>query len=313
MTILSCIQQRRGFSPDSWRLISARRKMGRTLFEIEERSGGKIVRVVGKICKHEKAEILYHALRGLWIAGMRPPDRYTVSRPVGFYPEKHLILQERAPGQPALEAILAGQEQAEFAGEGCARWLVHLQKTKIAAPQGGGHPQAAALRSHALQAVLPQESSRIGRIQARIDSILSTPPATSVLSHGDFHGMNVLLHGERRLTGIDFDKFSKREPEADPAYFLAETAAQGFLRRRSFACTEPARLAFLRTYIEHCGGSFQRSRAGAWMAVTFLQHLHFELVLLKTQHTEYATPWIQAAETAAFDGNLELRGLPALD
>ena len=238
MTVLARIQDRRGCPAANWRLISARRKMGRTLFEIEERSGRKLVRIVGKICKHERAEILYRALRGLWIAGMKPPGKYTVSRPVAFYPEKHLILQERAPGRPALEAILAGQEHAELAGEACARWLVQLQSTRIAAPQGGGHTQAAGLRSHALQAVLPQESSRIGRIQARIEDILSIPPTESVLSHGDFHGMNVLIHADRRVTGIDLDKFSEEEPEADPAYFLAETAAQGFLKTGSFGCTE---------------------------------------------------------------------------
>ena len=311
MEVLTPIQDKRGCPAGQWRLISARRKMGRTLFEIEERSGRKLRRIVGKICRHERAEVLYRALRGLWMAGWKPPELYTVSRPLAFHPEKHLILQEKAPGQPALEAIVAGEEKAEAAGEACARWLVRLQSTKVPAPAAGEFSQAAGLRSRALQAILPSESSRIERVQARIEEVLSNHPATRVLSHGDFHGMNVLIHGDKRVTGIDLDKFSEKEPEADPAYFLAETAAQGFLQRGCFECTRAARSAFLKTYTANRGGSFHRARAGAWMAFTFLQHLHFELILLKTGHAKYVTPWMQAAETAAFDGNLELKGLPA--
>lgn len=311
MEVLERIQEKRGCPAGEWRLISARRKMGRTLFEIEERSGRKLRRIVGKICRHERAEVLYRALRGLWMAGWKPPELYTVSQPLAFHPEKHLILQEKAPGRPALDAIVAGEQKAEAAGEACARWLVRLQSTRVPAPSAGESPEAAGPRSRALQAILPSESSRIGRVQARIEEILSNPPTARVLSHGDFHGLNILIHGDKRVTGIDLDKFSEKEPEADPAYFLAETAAQGFLQRGCFGCTQAARSAFLQTYTANRGVSFHRARAGAWMALTFLQHLHFELILLKTGHTGYAVPWIQAAETAAFDGNLDLKGLPA--
>ena len=123
MTVLVRIQERRGCRSGEWRMISARRKMGRTLFEIEERSGQKVRRIVGKICRHEKAKVLYQALRGLWMSGWRPPDKYTVSEPVAYFPERCLILQEKAPGRPALEAILAGGEKAESAGQACAQIL----------------------------------------------------------------------------------------------------------------------------------------------------------------------------------------------
>ena len=69
-----------------------------------------------------------------------------------------------------------------------------------------------------------------------------------------------------------------------------------------------ARAAFLKTYLAERGSSFNRERAGALMAAAFLQHLHFELVLLKTKHTELAAPWLEAAESTVFEGNLELTG-----
>ena len=46
MEVLTRIQDKRGCPAGEWRLISVRRKMGRTLFEIEERSGRKLRRIV---------------------------------------------------------------------------------------------------------------------------------------------------------------------------------------------------------------------------------------------------------------------------
>jgi len=307
IAVLTRVQESRGYGASDWRLISARRHMGRSLFDMEERSGREVRRIVGKICRHEKARVLYQALSGLWRAGLKPPEMYTVTKAIAFFPEQNLILQEKAPGKPALEAILAGGEVAESAAAACASWLARLQSIRIPAPAPAGI--AMSQWSKALQAILADESPRISRLERHVEETLSLEPVAKVPSHGDFHGMNILIHADRRVTGIDLDKFSERDVEADPAYFLAETGAQGFLKQGCFEGTRASRSAFLKTYEAERGERLDRARTGAWMAFTFLQHLHFELALLKTGHREYAAPWIAAAESAVFDGNLELEGL----
>src|SRR5215831_7732652 len=61
-----------------WRLISARCRFGKTLFEIEEHSPSGPRRLIGRLGKREHAEHLYQALWRLRAAGFAPPGRYIV-------------------------------------------------------------------------------------------------------------------------------------------------------------------------------------------------------------------------------------------
>ena len=57
------------------------------------------------------------------------------------------------------------------------------------------------------------------------------------------------------------------------------------------------------------GEPIRIDRAGLHMSMAFLKNLHFELVLLKTGHTEYAKPWLKGA-AAFLKGDLYLSENP---
>jgi hypothetical protein len=101
------------------------------------------------------------------------------------------------------------------------------------------------------------------------------------------------------------DKFAAREAEADIGWFLMQTAAFGFFQSGTFTSTELGRRAFVTCYESEMGQPIRTDRAALYMATAFLKNLHFELVLLKTGHIEYAKPWLKGA-AAFLKGDLYL-------
>src|SRR5262249_9358618 len=138
-----------------------------------------------------------------------------------------------------------------------------------------------------LVSVYPSGSTRLRTLLPLICRGLDESISNAVPSHGDFHPSNIFIARDR-ITGIDLDKFCLREPEADVAWFLMQSAAFGFFAEHTFKCTLKARRAFLEHYTAEARGPVRAERIALHMALAFLRNLHFELVLLKTGRTEYA-------------------------
>lgn len=289
-----------------WRLLSARRKMGKTLFEIEESTARGPRRLIGKLCKAERADVLDRALRSLWSAGFCPPARHTVTEAIAVLPERGFILQERAPGVDARALILRGGDEATRASRDSAEWLVALHRAPVRPCAGMYDPDAIGRWVRELADVVPDEARRLGRIEDAVLRELADLVTVTVPSHGDFHPMNIFIHGDERITGIDLDKFSQREPEFDVGYYLAQTAAFGFFATGAMNSTAEARRAFLDRYRDASGREVRARRAGMHAAITFLKNLHYDLVLLKTGRVERAAPWLGAAEAAILEEDLGL-------
>lgn len=288
----------------SWRLLGAQNKLGKSLFEIEERTSSGTRRLIGKRGRNERAETLHAALTALWNAGFRPPSRCTVTESVACLPERGFILQEKAPGQQALDLILHHPEQAGAAARDSAEWLAALHRAPVRAPAGLNDPKDVGVLARELTEHLPGEAKRIAKIEDAILRELAEPVRETVPCHGDFHAMNIFIHGRERLTGIDLDKFSQREPEADVGYFLSQTASFGYFKTETFEATLGARRAFAEGYESESGRRIRPRRAAMYIAMAFLKNLHFELVLLQTNRTQYVEPWLSGAAQAILEEDI---------
>jgi len=305
------LERLRATLPDSdvkWRILSAQRKMGKTLFEIEETRGGDTRRLVGKLSKTERAETLVKALRQLWMAGWRPPDVHTVTEAVAWLTDEGAVVQELAPGRQAIDIILESPDEAARAGEQCASWLATLQASGAEAPRSRFDASLSNQHAEELKVHLPREAPRIDGIAERILSEAAQPFDVEAPSHGDFHAMNIFIDGERRITAIDMDKFGCRQAEADAGYFLTQTASFGYFKAQTFENTLTARRAYLKRYLELRQKPLNTGKMALYVAAAFLKNLHFELELLKTGRMELAAPWLYAAERAIVHGDLEMTG-----
>lgn len=289
-----------------WRLISARTKIGKTLFEIEDQTPDGPRRLIGKLGNPARAEVLDRTLRSLRAAGFQPPARFTVPEPVACIAERGFVLQEKVPGEQANELILRSSGRGRFAAADCARWLAALHQCEIAAPTALTDSSMISHWTTELTVEQPAELGRFSKIANAILNELAEPVSEVLPSHGDFHPMNVFIAGTRRITGIDIDKFAQREPESDVGWFLMQTAAFGFFKTGTFESTNQARRAFIQCYEAEMGRPIRIPRAGLYMAMAFLKNLHFELVLLKTGRTEYTDPWLKGAASAILKGDLYL-------
>jgi hypothetical protein len=303
---IETIREELGLDGDCpWSLISARTKLGRVLFEIEEETSLGPRRLIGKLGDPKRAVNLQRTLISLRDSGFKPPARLTVPEPVACLPERGFILQEKVPGRHASDLLLETSMRATFAAADCGRWLAALHQCELPAAPVCTEPEAISKWATELAETLPDRAKELNEIGAALREASSCNVSRLVPTHGDFHPMNILIKGTQRVTGIDMDKFGAREAEADIGWFLMQSAVFGFFKTGIFNATELARRAFVTCYENETGEPIRTDRASLHMAMAFLKNLHFELVLLKTGHTEYVTPWLEGA-AAFFRGDLYL-------
>lgn len=286
-----------------WTVVSARRKFGKELVEIEESGPDGVFRMIAKRGKPHRIRLNYEALRDLWAEGFRPPERLTVPKPIAYFPERDLLIQEKAPGTDLLDKIQGGEE-AKQSSQWAAEWLAALHNSRISYDEwretSRFEPQTKELAS----IVPPAESKRVEGIAERVVTTLRLAPPDFVPCHGDFHLLNIFL-APNRVTGIDLDKFGGRDRGYEIGYALCQMACICHHRLQNFNSSLNARRVFLSAYEQTSGITFDRRRLGAYMAMTFLTNLHFDLYACKTGRTELLAPWLDMAGEC-LEGRLEI-------
>ncbi len=283
-----------------WKLISARRKLSKILFEIEETRDSGPVRLIAKVSADERTRVTFHALQTLWNAGFRPPSQYTVVEPVAWFEERSLVILGRAPGVELIEKIEAGHSNVSSLVEDTARWLVRLHRADVDFEPWLDEPGRLRQWVDDLAIIAPAHAHRIRDIAARAEADLSQrSPEPLVPCHGDFHLLNIFIDDSGCLTGIDVDKFGGREASEEVAYFLAQTASICFHRLGGFRQSAALRETFLHTYERESGKALPRHTMGSHMAVTLIKNLHFDLVAYRSGRQHIVEEWLDAASLCA--------------
>jgi aminoglycoside phosphotransferase len=286
-----------------WKLISARSKLSKTLFEIEEERPSGAVRLIAKISSDERTRVTFEALRSLWNAGFCPPSRYTVVEPLAWFEERHLVILERAPGVELVEKVQARDAAVPDLIRETATWLLRLHAAPV--PVEPWAEKSLRLDQWTDAGIAPDHSDRIRRIAQQAEAEIGGHRDSLVPCHGDFHLLNMFVADSGRLTGIDVDKFGGRERAEEVGYFLAQTASIGFHRLGSFAETTDIRDLFLRSYEDGAAVLLDRRRMGAHMAATLIKNLHFDLFTYHSGRLHILDPWLDAA-ARCLDGDLTL-------
>lgn len=298
--LIAWIRERMAYGPERpWKLVSARGKLRKILFEVEEQGPDGPRRLIGKVSDSAKALGAFEILKLLWHSGFCPPSRHTVVRPVAWLAERYVLLQEKAPGVQILHSA------NEAAGARAAEWLTALQRSGITPPRThvSGPDLDRTLRE--LPAALNGEGARVTRLVEAAIERSSEPASTLVPSHGDFHPLNVFLAPDGRVTAIDIETFAAREPLADVAYFLSQSAVMGYLANGSFTNTAPMRRAFIDAY-SSAANLADSQRVAALAGTSFLQSLHFEHCILRTGNFTMVKPFLDVAERCLLHGDFVL-------
>jgi hypothetical protein len=289
-----------------WKLISARRKLGKPLFEIEEETPEGPQRIIGKVARPSRGETLFAALKLLWDSGFRPPNEFTVVRPIAYLPERNLIFQERAPGTELLQKMMEGAADTMESARKAGRWLAALHGSRIPAKPWREPVDRSVEWANELAEKTPWAAERIRSLDAACRQFLSgRKDEDMVPAHGDFHPMNIFIADSGRLTAIDIDKFGLRERANEVGYCLGQTGFMCHVRLGSIAASRELREVFLAEYEKVTGVSMDRQALGGYMAATVIKNLHFTLVAYEERRSELVDPWLDAAEQC-LRGNIDI-------
>ena len=289
-----------------WKLISARRKLGKPLFEVEEETPDGPQRIIGKVARPSRGETLFAALKLLWDHGFRPPNEFTVVRPIAYLPERNLIFQERAPGTELLQKMIDRAPDTVYSARRAAQWLAALHRSGIPAKPWRESPDRSVEWSGELQVKAPWAADRIRILDAAARGFLvRRNDEDMVPAHGDFHPMNIFIADTGRLTAIDIDKFGLRERANEVGYCLGQTAFMCHIRMGSIAASREVRQAFLAEYERVAEITMDRHALGGYMAATVIKNLHFTLVAYEERRSELVDPWLKAGEEC-LEGRIDI-------
>jgi aminoglycoside phosphotransferase (APT) family kinase protein len=199
-----------------------------------------------------------------------------------------------------------GPEIARSAVADAAEWLAALHRCCLTRPCDPEDEATVSQWVEDLWVAQPHEGSRVRHIGEAVIRGLSEPMADTVFTHGDFQPMNIFIDACGRISAISVEKFARRERESDVGLFLMHAAALGFVNSGVFEATLEARREFCRRYEAAVGRPVQARRVGLYMAQAFLKNLHLELVLRKTNRTEFTDPWLSGAAAGALHEDIHL-------
>jgi aminoglycoside phosphotransferase len=274
-----------------WKLLSSSVKLSKSIFEAEY--NGR--RVIGKVSGSKRAQTAFGSLTKLRDAGMRPPREFTVPEPIVWIEDRKLLVLEKAPGESLLDVLKQGTSASGHARH-AAELLLFLHSLAVHAPRDAFNVAAAQQRATELKSAL--DDGRVAPTAEEAIAILGSEPARVVLSHGDYHPMNVYV-APGRVTAIDLDTVALRDQEADVGYFVAQAANFGLLISDSLNCTREMRETFLAMF-----PALDKRRLSAHIAWALLQSLHYDTCILKIKNDK-AGLMTQAARSVLNTGNLD--------
>lgn len=288
------------------RLVWLRRGHRAAVFELDAATEGRAAhKLIGKVYSDASGRHAFEVQSQLWKAGLRPPGRLTVARPLAYVTGLDLFLQEKAPGHTLWDMLFGEIPLSAEAVVGIGSWLAALHATTLPlTPRVDALKTALLRRGSELAAFLPEHARRVNRLVATAFEKLSPHRLTSLVpSHGDFHPKNVYVAASGRVTAIDLDTIGLQERAADVASLLAQTATMGYFRKGSLQATCRARNALLRAY-ELAALPLPQERLALYLGMEFLHNLHYQLVAMRTGHFAIVEPWLRTAERCLLDAEV---------
>jgi aminoglycoside phosphotransferase (APT) family kinase protein len=274
-----------------WNLLSSSVKLSKAIFEAEY--NGRLV--IGKVSGSKRAQTAFASVTKLRKAGLQPPSEFTVPEPIAWFEDRKLLVLEKAPGDSVIDVLERGDDATEHVRR-AADLLLRMHSSKADVAPDPFDVEAARKRATELAGAV--SNPHLAPTASAAIDVLAERPDHLVLSHGDYHPMNIYV-APGRVTAIDMDTVALRPPEADVAYFIAQTANFGLMMFDRLDYTRELRKLFVARF-----NALDKRRMSAYIAAAFLQSLHYDACILKVENKK-ADLMVEAARSVLGTGSLD--------
>jgi hypothetical protein len=236
----------------------------------------------------------FRVMRDLWASAAHVRGEIGLARPLEYDPAHRLLWQEAVDGEPLPDgptrrtAALLGRALAAFHGTG-------IGSAREVGLSGilDGLEQAARM----VGLVRPQGHERanaiVGRLRARAGTLRRGPRVTL---HGDLHGRNVLIRGDR-VTLIDLDRVSEGPPVAELGSLAAEIVYRSARASRGLEAATPLLDALVSSYRRYAMWAVPAAEVDWYTAAALLgERILRCLTSLKPGWTEIVDELIEYAD-----------------
>ncbi len=237
--------------------------------------------VAKRFMDRSKGRHEYSAMRMLWEKGFDQKSDMRVPRPISFFEEFGLLIQERASGASLRKTINRPSSVASASLKAAARWLTKLHHIAADHEEIGQHPDDEASIEgcvHRIGSKEPQFLPKLKELGSLIRMKLSSfNPIRFTLVHGDFHFDNIFVSKEK-VTVIDFGRFCISDPARDLGCMIAQARTTGFLESASLPPMLPRLQAFWEEYLASVPGEERESlseRTCTYAALKYLENIDY--------------------------------------
>ncbi len=242
--------------------------------------------LMGKARSRHSARAAHRLLRTLWGAGFdqQSSDAICVPEPMGVISSFNLWLQQKVPGRPLSELLLAGNHTA----------LIERVVDAIHKLHSAGVP---ADRSHTISDELqilherlpqlfqqyPQWRQRIACVLAACDRLAAALPAPKACGiHRDFYADQMMVDGER-LYLLDFDLYCHGDPALDIGNFVGHMIEQRLRLAGDTSMLVKYEEALVEGFIALAGVA-SREAVSAYTTLTLVRHIHLSTLFPERRH-----------------------------
>jgi aminoglycoside phosphotransferase (APT) family kinase protein len=232
----------------------------RCTFELAVRTELGCHAVIAKVHHQDRSDV-YQTMQTLHRAGFDPAARFSIPRPLHYIPSLHVLLEEKVPGQQAMNVFLdPACPEHDTAADLSGEWLAHFHDTAPPLGRVTSHdhlwPSIHRWVEDVVRAGAPL-ATKGERLVRRLEA--STPPADAAAfrtGHGSYIAEHVMLGGPRTSV-IDFDECDIADPARDLAWFVVLLQRLTLKQGRSLHALDAQAKRFLRSYVNasHAGAS----------------------------------------------------------
>ena len=251
----------------------------------------KTIKLVGKrYADGDEGERAYLNTLRLWEAGFGNDSRLRIPKPLSYFADCKILVQENARGTLLMKHLGRGDHVGATRMRRVAHWLakLHAFDGVIDGLESYEDETTAIKRfTSGLGERCPEMASDLVQLgRALSEKFASHSGCARAVVHGDFHPENVFVtrHG---ASVIDFDQIGISDPARDPGYFIAQMRATAFRVRGSLGASNAELQAFLDAYLDKSATADTLAvRIALFAALSFLESLFYIFCVLDSSQPE---------------------------